>query len=103
MLLENQIENIRHTGNSEQAKTYLMLVEQMEICLKELRTWEKTNPVDEARLMLNKLLAAPECERKEMEQMLRRPVTSKTSRLAIKDWLVTLENLRSSPRTQCKL
>ena len=29
---------------------------------------EKASPVDEARLMLNKLLAAQECERKEMEE-----------------------------------
>ena len=28
MLLENQIENIRHTGILEQVKVYLMLVEQ---------------------------------------------------------------------------
>ena len=27
MLLENQIENIRHTGSPEQARAYLMLVE----------------------------------------------------------------------------
>ena len=44
-----------------------MLVEQLGICLKELRTLEKANLVDEARLMLNKLLAVQECERKEME------------------------------------
>jgi len=67
MLLENQMKNIRHTGSSKQAKAYLMLVEQLGICLKELKTLEKANLVDEARLMLNKLLAVQECERKEME------------------------------------
>jgi len=38
MLLENQIENIRHARSSKQARTYLTLVEQLGICLKELRT-----------------------------------------------------------------
>jgi len=61
MLLENQIENIRYTGSSEQTKAYLTLVEQLGIYLKELRTLKKDSPVDEARLMLNKLLAAQEC------------------------------------------
>ena len=70
MLLENQIENIHHTGSSEQARAYLMLVEQLGICLKELRTLEKTSPVDEARLILNKLLTAQECERKEMKEQM---------------------------------
>ena len=42
----------------------------MGICLKELRTLEKASPVDEARLMLNKLLTAQECERKEMEEQM---------------------------------
>ena len=56
MLLENQIENIRHTGGSDQIKAYLG------ICLKELRKLENANPVDETRLMLNKLLAAQEHE-----------------------------------------
>ena len=40
MFLENQIENIRHTGSSEQARAYLTLVEQLGICLKELRPGE---------------------------------------------------------------
>jgi len=70
MLLENQIENIRHTGSLEQAKAYLTLVEQLGICLKELRTLDKTSPVDKARLMLNKLLTAQEHERKEMEEQM---------------------------------
>ena len=67
MFLKNQIENICHTRSSELAKVYLTLVEQLGICLKELRILEKADPVDEARLMLNKLLAAQECEWKEME------------------------------------
>jgi len=70
MLLENQIENIRHTGGSDQAKAYLALVEQLGICLKELRVLENANAVNEARLMLNKLLAAQECERKEIEEQM---------------------------------
>jgi len=86
MLLENQNENIHHTGSSKQAKAYLTLVEQLEICMKELRTLEKASPVDEARLMLNKLLIAQERERKEMEERwLKRPVTSMTSKPAIKN------------------
>jgi len=70
MLLENQIENIHHTRSSEQAKAYLMLVEQLGICLKELKTLEKASLVDKARLMLNKLLAAQECERKEIKEQM---------------------------------
>ena len=68
MLLENQIDNIHHTGSSKQVKIHPTLIEQLGICLKELRTLEKANLVDEARLMLNMLLAAQECERKEMEE-----------------------------------
>ena len=71
--------------------------------MKELRTLKKDSPVDEARLMLNKLLIAQEREQKEMEEWLKRHVTSMTSKLAIKDWLTTLENMRSSPRMQSKL
>ena len=58
MFLENQIKNIRHTESSDQIKAYLMLVEQLRICLKELRTLESVNPVDEAWLMLKKLLVS---------------------------------------------
>ena len=68
MLLENQIDNIRHTESSDQAKAYPTLVEQLGICLKELRTLESANPVDEDWLMLNKLLAAQERERKVIEE-----------------------------------
>jgi len=67
-LLENQIENIRHTGCSGQAKAHLALVEQLAMCLKELRTLKNADTVNEARLMLNKLLAAQERERKEIEE-----------------------------------
>ena len=56
MPLENQIENICHTVSLEQVRAYLTLVEQLVIYLKELRTLEKASPVDETRLMLNKLL-----------------------------------------------
>jgi len=70
MLLENHIENIRHTRSSEQGRAYLTLVEQLGICLKKLRTLEKTSPMDEARLMLNKLLTAQKCEKKEIEEQM---------------------------------
>ena len=70
MLLENQIENIRHTRSSEQAKAYPMLVKQLGICLKELGILEKASPVDKAWLMLNKLLTAQESKRKEMEKQM---------------------------------
>jgi len=50
----------------EQARAYLTLVEQLEICLRELRTLEKASPMDEARLTLSKLLTAQGHERKEM-------------------------------------
>ena len=76
MLLENQIENIRHTGSSEQARAYLILVEQLGICLKELRTLENASPMDEARLMLNKLLTAQECQWKEMEEQMAEKVVT---------------------------
>ena len=70
MLLENQIENIRHTRSPEQARAYLTLVEQLGICLRELKTLKKTSSMDEARLTLGKLLAAREYERKEMEEQM---------------------------------
>ena len=70
MLLENQIKNIRHTESSKQDRAYLMLVEQVGIYLKKLRILEKTSPVDETRLMLNKLLTAQECEKEEMEEQM---------------------------------
>ena len=57
MLLEYQIENIRHTGSPKQARAYLTLVEQLGICLRELKTMKKASSMDEARLMLGKLLA----------------------------------------------
>ena len=38
--------------------------------MKELRTLEKASPVNETRLMLNKLLATQECEQKEMEEQM---------------------------------
>ena len=38
--------------------------------MKELRTLEKVSPVDDARLVLNKLLATQECEWKEIEEQM---------------------------------
>ena len=55
-LLENQIENIHYTGGSDQAKAHLALVEQLGMSLKELRTLKNADTVNEAQLMLNKLL-----------------------------------------------
>ena len=62
MLLENQIENIRHTRSPTQARAYLTLVEQLGICLRELKTLKKASSMDEARSRLGKLLAAQENE-----------------------------------------
>ena len=70
MLLENQIENICHTGSPAQARAHLVLVEQLGSCLRELKTLEKTSSMDEARSMLGKPLAAQEHERKEMEEQM---------------------------------
>ena len=70
MLLKNQIENIRHTGSPAQVRAYLVLVEQLGICLRELKTLEKVSLMDGARSMLGKLLAAQEHERKEMEEQM---------------------------------
>jgi len=49
---------------------YLTLVEQLGICLKELRTLEKASPMDEAQSTLNKLLTTQEHERKEIEKQM---------------------------------
>ena len=38
--------------------------------MKELKTLEKTSLVDEAQLMLNKLLTTQECKKKEMEEQM---------------------------------
>jgi len=99
MLLENQIENIRHTGSSEQVRAYLMLVEQLGICLKELKTLEKASLVDKTRLMLNNLLTAQECERKKMEEQMAEEARHLNNfQASYQDWLMTLKNRRSSPR-----
>jgi len=103
MLLENQIENIRHTGGSEQARVYLTLVEQLGICLKELRTLEKDSPLDEARSILNKLLIAQEHKRKEMEeQMVEEARHLHNFQASCQSWLMIPMNLRSSPRMHSK-
>ena len=70
MLLKNQIKNIHHTGSSEQARAYLALVEQLGICLKELRTLEKASPMDEVQSMLKMLLTTQEHERKEIKEQM---------------------------------
>ena len=70
MLFEKKIKNIRHTGSPVQARVYLMLVEQLGICLRELKTLEKASSMDEARSILSKLLATQEHEWKEMKEQM---------------------------------
>ena len=70
MLLENQIENISHTGSPLQARAYLVLVEQLGSYLKELKALENTSSMVEARSTLSKLLAAQEHEEKEIEEQM---------------------------------
>ena len=70
MFLENQIENISHTGNPLQASEYLVLVEQLGSYLKELKTLKNASLIDEARSTLSKLLAAHEHKRKDMEEQI---------------------------------
>jgi len=70
MFLQNQIENIHHTGSPSLARAYLMLVEQLGSCLKELKTLENASSMDKARSTLSKLLATQEYERKEMEEQI---------------------------------
>ena len=68
VLLENLIGNISHTGGPSQARACLMLVEQLGSDLKELKSLEDAGSVHEAQATLNRLLAAQEQERKEMEE-----------------------------------
>ena len=68
MLLENQIENIGHTGSPSQVRACLVLVEQLRNDLKELKTLENAGSVDKARMTLSKLLSTQEHERKKMEK-----------------------------------
>ena len=76
-----------------------MLLEQLEICLRELKILEKASSMDEAWLTMSKLLAAQEHKRKEMEeQMAEEAVISKTSKLTTKNWLTIRRNLKSSPK-----
>ena len=70
MLVENLIENIGHTGGPSQARAFLMLVEQLGSDLKELKSLKDAGSVHEARETLNRLLAAQEQERKEMEEQI---------------------------------
>ena len=48
----------------------MVLVEQLGMCLKELRTMKNANTVNGTRLMLNKLLTDQERERKEIEEQM---------------------------------
>ena len=68
VLLENQIENIGHTGSPSQCRACLVLVEQLGNHLKELKTLKNASSMDEARSTLSKLLATQEYERKEIEE-----------------------------------
>ena len=56
ILLENQIENISHTGGPSQARACLMLVEQLGSYLRELKSLENACSVDEARTILKSFL-----------------------------------------------
>ena len=58
VLLENQIDNIGHTGSPSQARACLVLVEQLGNHLKELKTLENAGSVNEARTTLSKLLSS---------------------------------------------
>ena len=102
MLFENQIENICHIGSSKQARTFLTLVEQLGICLKELRTLEKAILIDEVRSMLNKVLTAQEDERKGMEEQMAEEACHLHSKAATKNLLMIPGNSRSSLRIQSK-
>ena len=55
ILLKNQIENIGHTGSPSQARTCLMLVEQLGSHLKELKTLKNAGSIEEARAELKPL------------------------------------------------
>ena len=70
MLLENQIENISHTGSLSQARAYLVLVEQLRSYLKELKSLENAGSMEEARSILSKLLATQEHERTDIEEQM---------------------------------
>ena len=68
--LENQIENIRQTEGSDLAKTHQVLVEQLEMYSKELRTLENATPVDAAQPVLSNSHAAQESEHKRVEEQI---------------------------------
>ena len=78
---------------------YLMLVERLGICLRELRTLEKISPMDEARFSLPfKNMRGKRWRRK----WLKRPFIFITFKPATKDWSTILGNSRSLPRMWSK-
>ena len=82
---------------------YLTQVEQLRICLKELKILEKVSPMDKVRSTLNKLLTTQEHERKEMEeQMAEEARHLHNFQASYQSWLMIPMNLRSSPRMHSK-
>jgi len=69
-LLENQIENIWQTEGSDLAKTHQVLVDQLRMYSKELRTLDNVSLIDTAQQALNDLRAAQECEQKKNEEQI---------------------------------
>jgi len=65
---QNQIENIRQTGGSDLAKAHQVLIKQLSIYLKELRTLENASLIDAAQQVLINLSSAQECEWKKVEE-----------------------------------
>jgi len=53
-----------------QARAYLVLVEQLGSCLKELKTLENASSMDKAQSTLTKLLTAQEHERKKIKEQI---------------------------------
>ena len=68
MFLGNLVENISLAGGPSPAKACLLLVEQLGLNLRELRSLENAGSFHEARETLNRLLAAQEQERREVEE-----------------------------------
>jgi len=69
-LLENQIENIRQTGGSDLVKIHQVLVEQLRMYSKKLKTLENVSPIDTTKQVLSDLHTAQECERKKIEEQI---------------------------------
>jgi len=68
MFLGNLVENISLAGGPSPAKACLLLVEQLGHNLRELRSLENAGSFHEAQETLNRLLAAQEQERREVEE-----------------------------------